>query len=79
MSDYFAPAVHPKTGKVEQAHFMDDYFGRWRYGVRFPDETIWPVGEVKLPYAEEPNSGVDGVARERQTAGDQPGWPLEGT
>ncbi len=41
MSHFNAIARHPLTGKVEMALFMDDYYGRHRYGVRFPDGSIF--------------------------------------
>lgn len=35
MSNYIAPAFHPKTGKIVDANWIDDYFGPHVYGVRF--------------------------------------------
>lgn len=42
MSNYRALAIHPITGKAEQADFLDDYFGRHRYGIRFADGLAFP-------------------------------------
>lgn len=36
--------MHPRTGKWEEAEWIDDYFGRHRYGIRFPSDG--PKGEV---------------------------------
>mgnify|MGYP006865017930 CR=1 FL=1 len=47
MSSFGAPTFHPKTGKIEDALWFDDYFGRHHYGVQFPD------GEVFDPYKDE--------------------------
>jgi hypothetical protein len=41
MSTYTAEAINPRTGKMEQATFIDDYFGRRRYGVRFADGQVY--------------------------------------
>lgn len=50
MSSYFAPAIHPVRKTVELADFLDDYFGRHQYGVRFDnDGRIWRENEVELP------------------------------
>ncbi len=38
MSNYMADAINPRTGEIEQAIFCDDYFGKHRYGVRFPSD-----------------------------------------
>lgn len=47
MSSYTGYAVNPRTNQVEEACFLDDYFGRHRYGVRFAgEEHVWPIGEV---------------------------------
>lgn len=50
MSNFTGPAINPNTGKVEEAHFLDDYFGRRKYGVLFPsDDTIWPEAKISRP------------------------------
>lgn len=41
MSSFAAPTRHPNTGKVETAMWLDDYFGRHRYGVRFSDGQVF--------------------------------------
>ena len=40
MSNYSAPTFHPDTGKLEQAAWMDDYYGHYQYGVRFPEGSV---------------------------------------
>jgi hypothetical protein len=40
MSDFYAKTFHPITGKLENARWMDDHFGRHRYGVQFYDGHI---------------------------------------
>lgn len=39
MSNYFQLTKHPVTGEIERAEWIDDYFGRHKYGVRFPSDT----------------------------------------
>jgi hypothetical protein len=60
MSSFNAPTKHPVTGKVEKATWIDDHFGRHRYGVSFPgDKTIYdpdahdlhPLESTKEPHA----------------------------
>lgn len=48
MSTYNAKAKNPRTGEVEEAVFMDDYFGRHRYGVQFPDGSVYREEEIEL-------------------------------
>lgn len=47
MSHFVKDATHPETGKVEQAVWLDDYFGRHRYGVQFSDGQIFREDEVR--------------------------------
>lgn len=54
MSNYQAPAYHPRTGELQDAMFLDDYFGKHRYGVRFADGRVFHAEEVKVPRPEEP-------------------------
>lgn len=50
MSNYRATAIHPVTGKLEIADFLDDYFGHHKYGVRFVGEDhVHPIGEIEYP------------------------------
>jgi hypothetical protein len=48
MSDYAGHAINPRTEQVEEAWFLDNRFGRHRYGVRFAgEEKVWNADEVK--------------------------------
>lgn len=38
MSSYKDLTTHPETGAAESAEWLDDYFGRHNYGVRFPSD-----------------------------------------
>lgn len=38
MSSYIKTTKHPETGAIEQAEWLDDYFGQHNYGVRFPSD-----------------------------------------
>lgn len=46
MSSYYKPTVHPKTNRVEHAMWIDDYFGRHNYGVKFSDDEVYRPEEV---------------------------------
>lgn len=62
MSNYRAKAIHPKTGAVEAASFIDNHFGRWKYAVLFDDGSVYPASEVKAvmePYSPDTNA-IDG-------------------
>lgn len=53
MSSYFRLTRHPETGRMEQALWIDDHFGRHRYGVRFQDGKVYPadaISEVEEPH-----------------------------
>jgi len=41
MSNYIRKTKHPDTKEWEDAEWLDDYFGKRRYGVMFPS-----TGEV---------------------------------
>lgn len=49
MSSYYAKAYHPKTGKLEEAMFVDDYYDHHSYGVKFGDQSVYPIEKVKIP------------------------------
>jgi len=42
MSNFTSDAINPETGEVETAEFLDDYYGKHRYGVRFADGKTYP-------------------------------------
>lgn len=48
MSDFYQTAKHPKTGEVELAQWIDDYFGPHQYGVRFQDGTVFHADRIEL-------------------------------
>lgn len=48
MSTYRDLARNPATGRIEDALWIDDYFGRHQYGVEFSDGRIWPQKEVAI-------------------------------
>jgi len=49
MSSYSKITKHPITGKWEMAQWLDDYFGKHHYGVRFPSEDkVYNPDEVNL-------------------------------
>ncbi len=47
MSSYAARAMHPETGKVEPAIFIDDHYGPRQYGVRFADGKTFPRHQAR--------------------------------
>ena len=47
MSNFTAPTFHPVTGEIEEAYWMDDYFGRHEYAVQFRSDHI---GLVHKPW-----------------------------
>lgn len=49
MSDYIARAKNPKTGRFKKAHFIDNYFGRHKYGVQFYEKgKVYPIDEIDI-------------------------------
>jgi len=50
VSNFIQRAIHPVTGKTEEATWIDH---GWRksptWTVRFPDGSEWPESNVKLP------------------------------
>lgn len=67
MSNYQQPTKHPETGRIEVADWLDDYFGRHRYGVRFPDGKVFRASEVER---HEPTDAI--LSDLRKSIGD--GW-----
>jgi hypothetical protein len=50
MSNFIKSSVNPETSIVEDAEFLDDYFGRHEYGVRFPSTgKVFREEEVEVP------------------------------
>ena len=50
MSNYHAPAIHPRTGKVERAIWVDH--GLSRYTVLFADGVMVSADDVAVPDSE---------------------------
>ena len=46
MSNFTRATQNPRTGVIEIADWLDDYFGHHRYGVRFEDGSVVPESEV---------------------------------
>ncbi len=46
MSNFIAPAFHPKYRRYEQAMYLDNFFGPHNYAVRFEDGSIFPLAEL---------------------------------
>lgn len=49
MSNYTAPAIHPGTGVIQDALWLDDYYGPYRYAVRFDDGKVFQADACELP------------------------------
>jgi len=49
MSDFIRDTYNPRNGNLEPAHWMDDYYGKHRYGVKFPDGSVYPEARVEVP------------------------------
>lgn len=48
MSSYTKLTKHPLTGSVEEAYWLDDYFGSHEYGVHFPsDDKVFKASEFQ--------------------------------
>lgn len=44
MSSYKKMTKHPYTGKFEEAEWLDGYYGKHDYGVKFPsDNKVFPA------------------------------------
>ena len=46
MSSYSKKTKNPKTGKIETAEWLDNYFAPREYGVRFSDGEVYRPGEL---------------------------------
>lgn len=53
MSSYNAMAINPMTKEKENAFFIDDYYGKHMYGVKFSDGKVYPVEEIKVETEDE--------------------------
>jgi hypothetical protein len=59
MSNFKRITKHPNTGKFEEAEWLDDYFGKHKYGVKFPSDGniyrdsdhAWMFEDLEKTYA----------------------------
>lgn len=50
MSNFVRAAYHPKEKVVRAAQFLDNFFGRHQYGVRFSGDThVYRDDETDIP------------------------------
>lgn len=54
MSDFIRRTKNPKTGRFEEAEWLDNYYGPHQYGVRFPDGTVYPETSQYWEFEDEP-------------------------
>lgn len=47
VSNFSQLTKHPVTGNIEQADWLDDHFGRHRYGVRFADGQVFAPSQIE--------------------------------
>ena len=47
MSSFKRKTFNPRTGEVEEAWWIDDYFGHHQYGVKFNDGSCYTPEEIK--------------------------------
>lgn len=47
MSNFSQLTKHPVTGEIEEADWLDDHFGRHRYGVRFADGQVFKPSQIE--------------------------------
>lgn len=48
MSNFKKKTKHPITGKIEEATWIDDYFGPRKYGVMFNDGMVYRESLLKI-------------------------------
>lgn len=58
MSSYYKQTKHPQTGKWENAEWIDDYYGKHKYGVKFSDGYICNPDQIHLETREEVESNT---------------------
>lgn len=47
MSDFIRETIHPIKRVAERAEWLDDYYGKHQYGVRFPDGQVFHEDVVR--------------------------------
>ena len=55
MSNFYAMTLAPDRDTAEVAEWLDDYYGKHCYGVRFSDGKIYPETEVQKLYYCDPD------------------------
>jgi len=60
MSTYIRRTRNPSTGQFEDALWIDDFFGRHRYGVRFPSRPArtWAANSRQWEFDDTPDDKV---------------------
>jgi len=53
MSTFSQQTKHPVTGEWHEATWMDDFYGRHRYGVRFPSGETFNPDKIQLETRED--------------------------
>lgn len=48
MSSFKRMTLNPMTDRYEMALWLNDYFGRHKYGVKFADGTVYNPEVIKL-------------------------------
>lgn len=48
MSDYPTKAKRPESDEWEPVTMRDDWYGKHRYGVQFPDGRVYPEEECEI-------------------------------
>lgn len=51
MSSFIKKILNPYNGKVEEAEFLDDYFGSHIYGVKFKNGMVYRESEIEIKTA----------------------------
>jgi hypothetical protein len=57
VSNYTRRTRHPVTGEFQDADWLDNYFGRWAYGVRFPDGRVFRAADYQWEFEDKPPAG----------------------
>jgi len=55
VSTYQRRTKNPVTGEFEEATWLDDHFGRHRYGVQFPDGKIYRQSDHQWEFDDPPS------------------------
>jgi hypothetical protein len=72
MSNYYSKAINPETGKLEEAVFLDDYFGKHEYGVKFSNGNLYKIKDIKIPMKELENFTNEELNKKLEDSGLNP-------